>query len=456
MKFFRKLKNIIDLNSMKLKLGFISFLFVCFITFIVGFVILLLFQKNIEQIIYSEIEEKWRDVFSTFIVGEDGSLVMLRKPSDYKYDNQNSGSYWQIRIEKDNKLIKSKSLGLDTIRDDISDFYGIAILNDSYFGNRVYSLSKSIYLSQLNGNYKGRDRAIISVAIDGYSIDNLMASFSRDMSLSLLVISSAIIAVFLLMINFTVSPLKKLESDINDLNSRKISRLNKFYVSELKSLVESINNLLEKQDQSVDKARNRAGALAHGIKTPLTILSLDVKKIEQFNPELACLLKEQIDNIQKHVSRELVRARIRGGIDILKSLGENSILDANKSVRKIVSAMEKMPFSENISYIIDVNNIQKIAIDKNDFNEIMGNLIENSRKWAKSFVKIKIYNIDSKTVTEVIDDGPGFIKTENEKNADGTGLGLSIVNDILEEYNSKLVVERIDNNTVVSFLIPKI
>ena len=92
------------------------------------------------------------------------------------------------------------------------------------------------------------------------------------------------------------------------------------------------------------------------------------------------------------------------------------------------------------------------AGERQDLEEIIGNILENAGKSASGIVEITARQDNASSQPfieiEIIDDGPGLNKTQIDyvlkrgnrldENKPGTGLGLSIVSDILKEYKGSM------------------
>ena len=149
-------------------------------------------------------------------------------------------------------------------------------------------------------------------------------------------------------------------------------------------MVDSINKLLDRQDDLVRKARDRAGVLAHGLKTPLTILGGDVRRIEQAGlHDVAAGMQEQLGLIRTLVEREVARARTSGA-----SVGCGAYTQVDETVARLLRLMRHMPRGERLLWTTSIPAGLALDMDPHDFGEVMGNLIDNARKWATAKVAI--------------------------------------------------------------------
>jgi signal transduction histidine kinase len=153
--------------------------------------------------------------------------------------------------------------------------------------------------------------------------------------------------------------------------------------------------------------------------------------------------------MHRHVERELARARAQGDGAVIGA-GVKPVSE----IWSVIETLKKLPHRTVINYeVVGEDNIM-LAMNPEDFAEVVGNLIDNARKWAISSVLVEINAQGSKAVVSVSDDGPG-IRDEQQAEAlargvrldekvQGSGLGLSIVEALLENYGSKVELGRAD------------
>jgi signal transduction histidine kinase len=153
----------------------------------------------------------------------------------------------------------------------------------------------------------------------------------------------------------------------------------------------------------VRRARERAGDLAHGLKTPLTILSVEARRLEESgNAASAVRLREQIEQMRAHVERQLVRARSHGA-----TAAGGTLTDASGSLERLLGLMRRMPRSDKLERRNALPGGLRLRIDPEDFGEVVCNLLDNARQWARSRVTVSgVVEGDSVRIA-VDDDGPG-------------------------------------------------
>ena len=218
--------------------------------------------------------------------------------------------------------------------------------------------------------------------------------------------------------------------------------------SEVMPLAEEINATLEMQRRNLERARRQAGDLAHGLKTPIAALAGQADLLARGGQnESADAMRGHLRIMHRHVERELAKARAQGDGARIGS-GVMPLVE----IRSIIDTLKKLPQTSVITYdVIGPENIS-LAMNSEDFAEVMGNLIDNARKWAKSRVVAHIVVTGQQAVVSVEDDGPGISDEQQsaalargvrlDEKVQGSGLGLSIVEALLGNYSSKLQLGR--------------
>ncbi len=167
-------------------------------------------------------------------------------------------------------------------------------------------------------------------------------------------------------------------------------------------MISDLNTMIERQEDVVRKARERAGDLAHGLKTPLTILQGEARRLETSgNIEFASLVRQQVEMMRRHVDRELARARTVGA-----TAAGGTLTDAHKTVSRLIDLVGRMPRADAIAWENQVDEGLRVRIDPDDFGEVMGNLLDNARKWASAHVTVGAEVQDGGVCFVVDDDGP--------------------------------------------------
>jgi signal transduction histidine kinase len=178
------------------------------------------------------------------------------------------------------------------------------------------------------------------------------------------------------------------------------------------------------------------------MKTPLTHLQqLGHRDELNDNPEIRDRLLAQTTQLQQLIERELTRARLAGhGIP-----GQH--LNASEELNALIESLSVIYQHKQLDIQFRLELTQDLTMDREDFLELMGNLLDNACKWATHRVELLISDYDDLQI-KVEDDGPGCAEHELEKltqrglrideETSGHGLGLAIVQDIIDSYQGNI------------------
>jgi signal transduction histidine kinase len=212
-------------------------------------------------------------------------------------------------------------------------------------------------------------------------------------------------------------------------------------------LVGEVNELLEAQEQAIARARAHAADLAHGLKTPLTVLAADAQRLrDKGEGEIAAELEDLADIMRRYVDRELARVRI----GVRKGTVQSGA-DVRTVAEPIVRTLQRTPRGGTLHWTVDITNTPKAAVDPEDMAELLGNLLDNACKWARGAIWLHT-TADSVVRIVIEDDGPG-VPAQNlaalgqrglrlDRRVQGTGQGLAIVSEIVEAYGGELIIGR--------------
>ncbi len=218
------------------------------------------------------------------------------------------------------------------------------------------------------------------------------------------------------------------------------------YPSEIRPLIDDLNGLLEDREAAVKRAIATAGDLAHGLKTPLAVLSQEADRVEAAgDPELAGRIAQQVDRMTRQVNYHLARARAAPGS------GGAPPCPVAACATGVVRTVLTLYADRGLGVSSNIDPDVCALVRREDLEEILGNLLDNACKWAKSRIALDASRIDSMLVLTVDDDGPGLDPSARrvvlergvrmDEAAPGSGLGLGIVRDLAELYRGSIRLE---------------
>lgn len=219
------------------------------------------------------------------------------------------------------------------------------------------------------------------------------------------------------------------------------------YPTEVQPLVSDLNSLLEHRERIVQRALAKAGDLAHGLKTPLAVLAQEADRVEAAGQhESASTINLQIERMRRQVDYHLAQARAATPGDV-----PGARCPVLPSVEGLTRTLLRIYAGRGLRIEVDVSPAHFIRGQREDLEEMLGNLLDNACKWAKSTVKIQSLQENGTVALTVDDDGPGLPASMRERvlqrgvradeAAPGSGLGLAIVRDLAELYEGTIALE---------------
>jgi signal transduction histidine kinase len=403
------------------------------------------FENHIERLLEDDLRSRLLEIASVLTIDESGRPALENEPSDPRYQRPAGGAYWRIEEGGQTELRSVSLWDFDfqpEPRVHLSPT-GLASEKRGPNGSTVYLAERNVVLDGVGGPHNLR----IAVALDTSEVERLRRSFGSQVTMTLGVIAIVLSLGTWIQSSFGLRPLNNIREQLARVHRGADARMQGRYPSEIAPLVEDLNKLLGRHEDLIRRARERAGDLAHGLKTPLTIMRIEARNAEQRGDiRLAATLNEQIDVMNRHVERELKRARMAGA-----SAGGGALVDARDTVHRLIRIMQRMPDGERLEWRNDLPGGALLRIDPDDFGEIAGNLLDNARKHARSKVRIWVDAEGGERRICFDDDGPGIPAADRERivargeraapESEGSGLGLSIVIETLSGYGLSLQID---------------
>ena len=212
------------------------------------------------------------------------------------------------------------------------------------------------------------------------------------------------------------------------------------YPTEVQPLVNDLNELLEHREQIVRRALAKAGDLAHGLKTPLAVLAHEAESSG------SATIQQQVERMRRQVEYHLAHARAAASG---ATIGTRCVV--RESAEGLARTLRRLYAERGIVIDVDVPEDHTVRAQREDLDEMLGNLLDNACKWARSRVTIASTQREATMVITVDDDGPGLAPSMREsvlqrgvradEAAPGSGLGLAIVRDLAELYGGSVSLD---------------
>ena len=245
----------------------------------------------------------------------------------------------------------------------------------------------------------------------------------------------------------TLSSVDNLRTRLTSVRAGSARRMEGGYPSEVQPLVDDLNALLEQREQAIRRAIAKAGDLAHGLKTPLAVLSQEAARARAAGQiEIADSLDHQVARMQRQVDYHLAHARAAAS-------GATGAASASlsESVDGLTRALLRLHAERSLTIDASVPAGLHVRVQREDLDEMLGNLLDNACKWTRSRIVVGA-TVEGEMVTITIDDdGYGIAEDMREavwrrgvradEAAPGSGLGLAIVRDLVELYGGSITLE---------------
>lgn len=371
----------------------------------------------------------------------DANLVVrLSRPfSDPRYIPPKSGFYWQINRGVD---IVARSPSLDGM-----SIVVLTNISPRSLGTMINGPTGPLIIAEKRHSLGNGPPVQILIGTDSRHIEGLIAQYHASLFRALSAFGISIIIAAIILIVFAMRPFTNLRSSLARVRNGVVPRLSGRFPQEVFPLVEDLNHLIEEAQQTTQRARTQAGNLAHGLKTPLAILTDEAHQLETCgHPCVARLILEQCQKMQVHIDYHIARARVAG-----KRSSLSAITELAPAVSACTSAFLRLYADRNLQIAIDVRADHRVACDSEDLNEMLSNLIDNACKHATTKLRIAATDEAGFIAISIDDDGGGLTEDERvvafevgtrlQADVPGHGLGLPIVRDVARMYGGDVKLE---------------
>lgn len=291
--------------------------------------------------------------------------------------------------------------------------------------------------------------AALIFVIEFHHQDRSFAFAVHDVFTRPLVILFAVFAMIagFLQVRRGVSPINNLRSRLAGLHEGRDRRIDGTYPAEVQPLVNDLNALLASREDAVRRAIAKAGDLAHGLKTPLAILTHEAERAKAAGHlEFAAAVQQQVDRMTRQVDYHLAHARAAAA-----GATAAAPCSIKESADGLARALHRLHAERGIAIDVRVPADLAVRVQREDLDEMLGNLLENACKWARTRVAIAATQNGGHIEILVDDDGSGLAEEMREavlvrgvradQAAPGSGLGLAIVGDLAEIYGGSIALE---------------
>ncbi|HWM80478.1 MAG TPA: HAMP domain-containing sensor histidine kinase [Pseudolabrys sp.] len=435
------------IRSLLFRLSLAATILIALALSLAAFGLTAIFNQEIERRAAAELTQIVRAIAAQVRLDPDGTPALDTPLPDPRFDTPYGGLYWQVST-MEGKRSRSRSLwDVDlAVPEDHPDGKRWVTDLDGPNRSRLLSVVQDISVSSPAG-----DTALQIVA----ALDRSDLAVSERSLLRLLIPSLAALGLILaiamsVFIRLALRPFDELRRGLHTIHTGTSRSLAGTFPDEVQPVVDDLNRLIAFQDAAVERARTQAGDLAHALKTPLAVLGAVARQAAgDGRGDLSDPIKEQVLLMQRQVDRVLARARA----GIAATLIRKSIAVAPVA-QKVVRALERLPDNRDrpgLHWECNAAAGTRFPGEEGDLTEMLGNLLDNARKWAKSRTRLTATGSSGVLRIAIEDDGPGLpadlvphiVRGQRwDETQPGTGFGLAITQDIAEGYRGRLDLDR--------------
>lgn len=422
-------------DSLRLRLGLAAAGLIALALALAGVGLTLIFDRVLDARTADGLDRTAKFIAGQVALAPDGALSLPREPPDSRFAAPYGGLYWQVERAgggAGGRALRSRSLwdrSLGTVPDGeaepaVGDLPGPD-------GGRLIAVTRRVSIPA-----NGETVALaVTVAEDRRDLAESRATFLRLLVPSLVALFAALTLAMTLFVRRALSPFRTLRADLGAVHAGTRARLPETFPEEVRPLVADLNRLLDAQERDLERARTGAADMAHGLKTPLAVLDALARRTEPADPALSAEIAEQAHAMGRQVERTLARARsAAGGL-------RRRACPVAPVIARIVGALKRLPEGEALRWEIALPDGLGFPADEGDLTEILGNLLDNARKWAHRRIRVTGRTADGEACLLLEDDGPGMSEAAIagiargrrwDESRPGTGFGIAIARDLVE------------------------
>jgi signal transduction histidine kinase len=379
---------------------------------------------------------------------DDTSIVVGANLGEPLFELPQSGWYWQI-LRTDagrNEIRASRSLFDGRLPNLVSEAAadGPTRSREGYIempnGLRLRAVERIIELGE-DGDF--------TIVVAGPADDILMSvrSFNLTLIATLLMLAVGMIVAAMLQVRVGLTPLQRLVGGLTAIRKGEQEHLEGDFPVEIAPLAREVNALIDSNREIVERSRTHVGNLAHALKTPLSVIQNEAAGRDD---PLALKVAEQTRVMRDQVNHHLDRARAAARARVA-----TTVVPVADVVDSLARTLQKVHRDRDLDVTCAVPPEAMFRGERNDLEEMVGNLVDNACKWADGRIVVTGAREHSPTSADraffsitVDDDGPGLTATERDavglrgrrldETKPGSGLGLSIVSELASLYGGSL------------------
>lgn len=416
------------------------------VLFIAGVVLSTIYRRTTMAAFDERLNVYLKELVADIAAPNDGEKADVGNLGEPRFQLQGSGWYWQI-LKADGVQVK---------------------VSRSLFGQRLQTLGDAVPLESFGpwkrGYITGPDERrlrmierpidlgeegqfIINIAAEADEVERDISEFQLALGLTFLLLGVALTGSTVFQVRYGLKPLNRLRANVSAVREGKHVHIEGEYPDDIAPLAKELNLLIDTNREILERARTQVGNLAHALKTPLSVM---VNEADTGGGAHAAKMAEQVALMRHQIDYYLNRARAAA---LAGSLG--TVTEVAPVLEGLLRAFTKIHRTIDFDTTMTGDTAPQFRGEKQDLEEMAGNLIDNAGKWARAQVHVGLQTMirDERTmlILTVDDDGPGLTPEKRaemgkrgvrlDESKPGTGLGFSIVKDLASMYGGRVSLD---------------
>src|SRR5262245_1083547 len=436
-------------NSLALRLFFSAAAWTVIILVVTGVILSSLYRSAVERAFDRRLNVYLRTLVADVATPDEANERFPQSLGEPLFELPLSGWYWQVtRLDTARPEIRSSRSLWDSTLPHLEDLGVSASTAGARQGYVQGPEDQLLRLVERTIDLGDEGRFLVAVAGDAAEIDEETRNFDRALMITFALLAFVLLLITTFQVRFGLAPLNRISQGLAAIRSGSAERLEGDFPIEVAPLARETNALIDANREIVSRARTHVGNLAHAIKTPLSVIMNEAST--HAGDPLAVKVQEQTEIMRDQVAHHLERARLAARVAVI-----GTVTEVRPVVTSLVRTMEKIHRTRGIAFELDAPDDVKFRGERQDLEEMVGNLVDNACKWAQARVAVETFveRPDAQSERRILrivvdDDGPGLTPQQREQVArrgrrldetkPGSGLGLSIVVELASLYGGGL------------------
>ncbi len=405
----------------------------------------LAFRSAGERAVRDRLQIQLLALISAAELGADGSLLMPDELPEARFGNPGSGLFAQIADSDGAVLWRSTSTVGTVLPTPASAAAGARLFERARTADGDEVFVNALTVTWDTGIAGTEPRTLtFAVAETMEPFQAQMTRFRVNLSGWFGLVFAGLIVAQLVILRRTLRPLRTIALEVAAIEGGKSDSVSGGYPRELQRLAGNLNALIRNERAHLARYRDTLGDLAHSIKTPLAVIRVAME--EGPGDQRDRTIREQVTRINEIVDFHLKRAREVGKATFGRAFQVEPEIDG------VIASMRKVHHDRGLRFEQSVDPALRFRGDRGELLEVLGNLLDNACKWARSRVTVSAHASADALFIEVADDGPGIPEDRRsevlgrgvraDESIDGQGIGLAVVSDIVARHGGTLTLDR--------------